>query len=831
MLLLVMAKQNGKLKKQHNWYQYNNLTITMRKLIAACCIVLINAMPSFSQYIVNGNANQINCHCYQLTPPLNTQAGSVWNSNKISLASSFDFSFDIFLGCNDANGADGIAFVLQPISTNVGTTGGGLGFEGIVPSLGILLDTWQNTPNNDPTYDHISINTNGNLNHNSANNIAGPVQIVSGNNNVEDCNWHVLRIVWDATLQQITAYIDGVQRVQANIDLVNTIFSGNPLVFWGFSAATGGSVNDQKFCTRLNAGIQTSITNNATCFGTPVTFTANIDAFIPITNYYWNFGDGTTATVPNPLPHSYAAPGPYTVKFAIKGADGCDSDTSTQVINIGAIPVASFRVNDTCFGNPINLTSTATITNNNTLVNYVWLVDGVLLANNTTISSSSYSVGNHIVKHLVKSNFGCSSDTVYGSFTVFPKPSTSFMVNDTCQLKPTTLTATAVGTNLIYNWIIDGNAPVTGQTYTNTFATGSHTVKHFVTNAFGCTSDTTTGTFNVYTIPTANFTVNDTCANLPITLHAMSTGATITYQWYVDGVPVSTGQDYITSTASVGVHTVKLVVTNNGKCSDEKNGTFTVFPKPILAGNATTVCLDSVTKFTATLTNPPISNLQYNWKFADNTVLNGITANKAFPTEGQGSVKLYATATSGAVCNSDTIIVNYNVIKAIANAGDDIVVGKNQLFNLQGSGNGSLILWEPNNMVSTPNSLTTSSQLLSSQLFTLYIETQEGCKASDKIYVTVVDTTVVYVPNIFTPNGDGKNDVLLPLYIGIKSLDYFIIYNRWGQKLFNTSNVLQGWNAQNNGKQQPNGTYVYQLRAKDILGKTIVQKGYFVILR
>jgi gliding motility-associated-like protein len=153
------------------------------------------------------------------------------------------------------------------------------------------------------------------------------------------------------------------------------------------------------------------------------------------------------------------------------------------------------------------------------------------------------------------------------------------------------------------------------------------------------------------------------------------------------------------------------------------------------------------------------------------------------------------------------------------------------VFNLQGSGNGSLILWEPNNMVSTPNSLTTSSQLLSNQLFTLYIETQEGCKASDKIYVTVVDTTVVYVPNIFTPNGDGKNDVLLPLYIGIKSLDYFIIYNRWGQKLFNTSNVLQGWNAQNNGKQQPNGTYVYQLRAKDILGKTIVQKGYFVILR
>jgi gliding motility-associated-like protein len=809
----------------------NILIIEMRKLIAVCCIIGASKMPSFSQYIVNGNANQINCHCYQLTPPQNTQAGSVWNSNKISLANNFDFSFDIFLGCNDANGADGMAFVLQPISTNVGTTGGGLGFEGIVPSLGVLLDTWQNSPNNDPVFDHISINTNGNLNHSSANNIAGPVQIVSGNDNVEDCNWHVLRIVWDATLQQITAYIDGVQRVQATIDLVNTIFSGNPLVFWGFSAATGGAVNDQKFCTRLNAGIQSSITNNATCFGTPVTFTANIDAFIPITNYYWNFGDGTTAIVPNPPAHNYAAPGPYTVKFAIKGADGCDSDTSTQVINIGAIPLASFKVNDTCFDSPVKLTSTATVSAGNTILDYVWLVDDVLLINNTTISSSTYAVGSHTVKHVVKSNLGCSSDTAYGSFQVFPKPSTSFVVNDTCQLKPTTLTATGMGTNLIYNWIIDGNTAVTGQTYTNTFATGVHTVKHFVTNVFNCTSDTATGSFKVYAIPAPNFTVNDTCAGSPVTLHALTTGTNITYQWYVDGAQVSIAQDYTNTTATVGMHTIKLVVANFGKCTDEKNGSFTVLAKPILTGTASTVCLDSVTKFVATLTNPPINNIQYNWKFTDNTVLNGITANKIFPTEGQGSAKLYATATSATVCNSDTITVNYNVIKAIANAGNDMVVGKNQLFNLQGASNGTIILWTPSNLVSMPSSLNTSSQLLASQLFTLNVQTQEGCKATDKVYVTVVDTTVVYVPNIFSPNGDGRNDVLLPLYIGIKSLDYFTIYNRWGQKVFTTINILQGWNARFNNKEQPNGTYVYQLKAKDILGKTIVQKGYFIILR
>ncbi len=794
-------------------------------------MLLAISVSSFSQYIVNGNANQINCHCYQLTPPQNFQAGSVWNSNRISLANNFDFSFDIFLGCNDANGADGMAFVLQPISTNVGSSGGGLGFEGIVPSLGILLDTWQNTPNNDPAFDHISINTNGNLNHSSPNNIAGPVQIISGNDNIEDCNWHVLRIVWNATLQQITTYIDGVQRLQTTIDLVTNIFNGNPLVFWGFSAATGGSINDQKFCTRLNAGIQSSIANNATCFGTPVTFTANIDAFIPITDYYWDFGDGTTSTLPNPPVHNYPAPGPYTVKFAIKGADGCDSDTSRQVINIGAIPVASFKVNDTCFGKPINLSSTATITNNNTIIDYVWLVDNVLLANNATITNSNYAVGTHTIKHLVKSNFGCSSDTTYGSFTVFPKPSTSFTVNDTCQSKPTILTATAVGNNLTYNWLIDGGTPVTGQVYTNTFAVGLHTVKHYVTNAFGCSSDTASGSFTVYATPTANFTVNDTCAGAHITLHALATGNNITYAWYIDGTFVGNAQDYVTTTATVGAHTVKLVVTNFGKCTEETNATFNVLPKPIVTGVASIVCLDSVTKFTATLTNPPISGIQYNWKFNDNTVLNGIIANKIFSTEGSGTAKLYTTSTSVLVCNSDTITVNYTVVKAIANAGNDMVVGKNQPFNLQGVGNGSTILWSPAGLLTNPNTLTPSGQLLSSQLFSLSIETPEGCKATDNIYITVVDTTVVYVPNVFTPNGDGHNDILLPLYIGIKNLDYFTIYNRWGQKVFTTNNVLQGWNARFNNTSQPNGTYVYQLKAKDILGKTIVQKGYFVILR
>src|SRR5687767_3140998 len=165
--------------------------------IIAAWLFLFSCMPfiSSSQYILNGNATQNTCNCYLLTQPAFQQSGSVWNSVKINLNNSFDFSFNVYLGCLDSTGADGIVFMLQPLSTNLGTSGGGMGFDGITPSIGVTLDTWQNSGYNDPYYDHISIQVNGNPTHGT--DLAGPVTAANGNNNIEDCQWHIFRISWD----------------------------------------------------------------------------------------------------------------------------------------------------------------------------------------------------------------------------------------------------------------------------------------------------------------------------------------------------------------------------------------------------------------------------------------------------------------------------------------------------------------------------------------------------------------------------------------------------------------------------------------------------------
>ena len=177
-------------------------------------------------YILNGSTIQESCNCYQLTYDQMFLAGSVWNKNQIDLTQSFNYIFSVYLGCKDLDGADGIAFVLQPIGTNLGAAGQGIGFQNISPSVGIPIDTYQNFDYNDPYYDHVGIFKNGDLHVGSPNTLAYPVQALVDNPNIEDCHWHTFRIIWDANAKILSAEIDNVPRVQTHTDLVNEIFGG-----------------------------------------------------------------------------------------------------------------------------------------------------------------------------------------------------------------------------------------------------------------------------------------------------------------------------------------------------------------------------------------------------------------------------------------------------------------------------------------------------------------------------------------------------------------------------------------------------------------------------
>ena len=99
--------------------------------------LIVNPTPTVTgSFILNGNATQPITNNFNLTQAINTQSGSAWNSVTLNLTQPFSFDVDLFFGYNNS-GADGIAFVLQPISTSIGTGGGGIGYAGITPSFGV----------------------------------------------------------------------------------------------------------------------------------------------------------------------------------------------------------------------------------------------------------------------------------------------------------------------------------------------------------------------------------------------------------------------------------------------------------------------------------------------------------------------------------------------------------------------------------------------------------------------------------------------------------------------------------------------------------------------
>jgi gliding motility-associated-like protein len=115
--------------------------------------------------------------------------------------------------------------------------------------------------------------------------------------------------------------------------------------------------------------------------------------------------------------------------------------------------------------------------------------------------------------------------------------------------------------------------------------------------------------------------------------------------------------------------------------------------------------------------------------------------------------------------------------------------------------------------------------------FTLTITSEDGCSASDTVTVFVRPQEVLDLPNAFSPNGDGVNDVFELLDNDIADLAFFRIWNRWGELVFETTDLDAGWDGTYKGQPQETGTYVYAVRATGLLGQEFVGQGSFTLVR
>lgn len=215
--------------------------------------------------IVGNNSIQLAPNSFILTKDIGNQQGAIWNKNPLDLRYSFDLTLQAIFSeegvVKDTTGADGMVFVFQrdftpppldvadlPIFAR-GVFGGSLGVGNISPSFHVEVDTWMNnngTTQNDPWYDHISVSTNGDV----WSYVGAPVPaVLDATNhavNIEDGQWHNIKISWDNPSKILKVDFDGVQKLVVTNDIANLVFGNDPSnVYWGFAASTGGKSNYQ----------------------------------------------------------------------------------------------------------------------------------------------------------------------------------------------------------------------------------------------------------------------------------------------------------------------------------------------------------------------------------------------------------------------------------------------------------------------------------------------------------------------------------------------------------------------------------------------------------
>jgi gliding motility-associated-like protein len=289
-----------------------------------------------------------------------------------------------------------------------------------------------------------------------------------------------------------------------------------------------------------------------------------------------------------------------------------------------------------------------------------------------------------------------------------------------------------------------------------------------------------------------------------------------------------------------GKYVVTLISDPGKPCTDTIKRNFYIYPPlDIHFPKQAKQCLDSnLFQFTASGNYP--SGSSFRWSFGaranPSLSLNKIPDPVTYKTGGDFAVSLFAKFGPCEDVYTDTITVIDIPDDLIANWDTTIVIGEAITLKAYG-GSGYTYTWTPvidyldcgPCYVANPQSMA-----LKDIVYTVLTEEPNGCFITSRNYTVWVDyKTTVDVPSAFTPNGDGTNDLIYVDGWGIKKLIYFKIFNRWGQLIFETTDIKTGWDGKYNGIPQNIETYVYQASVETYVKEepVIYKTGSFKLIR
>jgi gliding motility-associated-like protein len=522
-----------------------------------------------------------------------------------------------------------------------------------------------------------------------------------------------------------------------------------------------------------------------------------------------------TIAVANPF--AINAPGNYQL-IAVSPA-GC-ADTTLVSVTVNPKPLLG---NDTIVAICQGFVTDLEFFYNTTGLATNWTINGIVVANPSSVNTSG------IYRLVASNNFSC-SDTALVTLTVNPKPS---LGNDTaiaiCQGNTLNLTA-------VYNTGANSSSWTNAGVPVNTPAAVSIAgVYQLITLTAAACADTALVTLTVNTKP-AVLINNPATICVPLTVDltaaAISAGSTpgLDFTYWRDTAATLAFDN--AATATDGTYYIKGTTIIG--CFDIKPVTVSSYPVQLVAaGNDVGICdKDSTATLSVTVSNSTVP-VAIQWEPA---ATGGIASPNAAstvvkpPTTPQQYI---VSVTDGYGCNyavSDTVLVTRQP-PVPAFAGNDTIAVTGLPHQLLATG-GVNYIWAPDNLLNNPfiaNPLATI--IADSILFSVTVFDIAGCKGYDSVWVKTYNGITYYVPNAFTPNGDGLNDVFRPIPVGIVSTEMFRVFNRYGQLVFETSQWMKGWDGMYKGRPQPVGNYVWVLKGKGRNGKMIEMKGNVVLVR
>ncbi len=326
------------------------------------------------------------------------------------------------------------------------------------------------------------------------------------------------------------------------------------------------------------------------------------------------------------------------------------------------------------------------------------------------------------------------------------------------------------------------------------------------------------------------------CKDYTVNFKNISSGA-FAYDWDFgdpsSNLDVSSTAEPTYTYPDTGTFVVKLIVNKGSTCPDSISRIVKIYPEFntdfIFSGKN---CPGETFTFTDQSTSTYFPVDKWTWNFDDNSAIdNAQNPFHIFPNMKNGyNVTLISGNSRGCL---DTMTKNIPVEFVNVFAGNDTIFPKNTFFPFQGSGALSY-LWTPNFNLNFDNISNPIGDFPNTGYYDYILKgiTENGCIGYDTIKLTVTEGPYIFVPNAFSPNGDGQNDFLKIFFSGFKKINFFRIYNRFGQLVFQTNDInTKGWDGNFKGSPAILGTYFWYMNAIDEKNVRKEYKGDILLIK